>query len=257
MHIHPTAIVAPEARLAEDVTVGAYSIVGPKVSIGAGTEMGPHVVIEGRTTIGARNRIHAFAVLGCPPQDVGYRGEDTELIVGDDNVIRENASIHRGSHRGATVTRVGSGCFLMAYSHIAHDCRVGDHVIMANAATLGGHVQLEDHVNLGGLVAVHQFCRIGAFAFIGGSSAARMDIPPYMLADGFPAKLHGPNLVGLKRHGFAPEAIQAIKRSYRILFRSNLLIREAIEKTRQELGSVPEVEHLLGFLEMSQRGFTR
>jgi len=257
MHIHPTAIVAPEAQLAEDVTVGAYSILGPKVSIAAGTEIGSHVVIEGRTTIGARNRIHAFVSLGGPPQDLGYGGEDTELIVGDDNVIRENASIHRGSHRGAAVTRVGNGCYLMAYTHIAHDCQVGNCVIMANAATLGGHVQLEDHVNLGGLVAIHQFCRIGAFAFIGGLSAARMDIPPYMLADGFHAKLHGPNLVGLKRHGFTPEALQAIKRSYRILFRSNLLLREAIEKARQELGSVPEVEHLLWFLETSQRGFAR
>lgn len=257
MVIHPTAIVAPEARLAEDVAIGAYSIVGPTVTIGRETEIGPHVVIEGRTTIGARNRIHAFVSLGGPPQDVGYRGEDTQLVIGDDNVIRENASIHRGSHRRATVTRVGNGCFLMAYSHIAHDCQVGDFVIMANAATLGGHVQVGNHANLGGLVAIHQYCRVGAFAFVGGSSAARMDIPPYMLADGFPARLYGLNAVGLQRHGFTPETIHAVKRAFRIVFRSNLLLKDAIEKTRQELGSVQEVEHLLGFLETSERGFIR
>lgn len=257
MRVHPTAIVAPEAQLEEGVTIGPFSIVGPKVRIGADTEIGPHVVIEGRTSIGVRNRIHAFAALGGPPQDVGYRDEDTELIVGDDNIIREGASMHRGSHRGATVTRVGNGCFLMAYSHIAHDCQVGDGVIMAHAAILGGHVRIEERVNLGGLVAIHQYCRVGAFSFVGGTSAARMDIPPYMMADGFPAKLYGLNTIGLERNGFSKETILAIKRAYRIVFRSNLLLKDAVAKTRQELGSAPEVERLLGFLETSERGFIR
>lgn len=257
MDIHPTAIVSPEARLAEDVSVGAYSIIGPEVAVGAATVIGSHVVIDGRTTLGARNTIHPFASLGLPPQVITYRDEPTELVLGDDNIIREHATVHRGSQVGVGVTRVGSRCYLMAYSHIAHDCSVGDHVVMANAATLGGHVKIGDHVIIGGLVAVHQNCRIGKYAFLGGSSATRMDIAPFMLADGFPAKLYGPNTIGLKRHDFAPNVIQGLKKAYRILFRSNLRFKEAAAKVRSEVEATPEVEYLLEFLEASSRGFIR
>jgi UDP-N-acetylglucosamine acyltransferase len=259
MQIHPTAIVPAETELAEDVIIEPYSIIGPQVKIGSGTVIGPHVVIEGRTRIGERNRIYPFVSIGFPPQDITYGGEDTQVDIGDDNIIRENITIHRGSHRGEGVTRIGSGNFLMAYVHIAHDCRIGSEVIMANAATLGGHVEVGDHAVVGGLVAVHQFVRVGEYSFIGGKSGVRMDIPPYMLAQGAdPATLHGPNLIGLKRSGFSQETINAIKKCYRILFRSGLTVKEAIEKARQDVEPLPEVRKLIDFvLESSKRGIMR
>lgn len=258
MQIHPTAIVSSDAELAEDVVIEPYSIVGPKVTIGAGTVVGPHVIIDGRTTIGRRNQISPFAVIGSPPQDITYKGEDTGVLIGDDNIIREYVTIHRGSHRGEGLTCIGDGNFLMAYAHIAHDCRLGNKVIMANAATLGGHVPVGDGAVIGGIVAVHQFVRVGEYSCIGGFSGVRMDIPPYMLAANAAAKLFGPNIIGLKRNGFSDESIQALKKCYRIVFRSGLTIREAAEKSRQEIGPLPEIERLIEFLSNgSKRGITR
>jgi UDP-N-acetylglucosamine acyltransferase len=258
MDIHPTAVVSPKAELADDVRIEAYSIIGPRVVLGSGTIVGPHAVVDGWTKIGERNRIFPFATVGYPPQDLSYRGEETQLVIGNDNTIRENVTINRGTQRGGGVTRIGSHNLLMAYAHVAHDCEIGDHVILANATTLGGHVRIDDYAILGGLVAIHQFIRIGAYAFIGGKSGLRMDMPPYMLAFGAPAKLYGPNLVGLRRHGFPRATIQALKNSYRIMFRSGLTVAEAIETIRQEAAGVPEVENLIQFmLGRSKRGVTR
>ncbi len=256
--IHPTAIVSPDAQLADDVTVEAYSIIGPHVVIGPGSVIGPHAVIDGWTTLGERTKVGPFSSIGGPPQDFSYAGEPTRVLIGSDCVIRENVAIHRGTQRGAGVTRIGDHCYLMATSHVAHDCQLGHHVILANGATLGGHVQLGDHASIGGLVALHQFVRIGTHGFIGGMSGLRMDFPPYMLGFGAPAKLYGPNVVGLRRQGIPTANIQALKRAYRIIFKSGLVLKDAVEKVRAEIEPVPEVETLLTFMTApSKRGVTR
>lgn len=256
--IHSTAIVASEAEIADDAIIRPYSIIGPKVRIGSGCDIGPHAVIEGRTNIGCRNRIGPFVAIGYPPQDSSYAGEDTEVAIGDDNTIREHVTIHRGTARGRGRTSVGSHCFLMVASHVAHDCLLGDHVIMANGATLGGHVELGDHANLGGLVAIHQFVKIGTHAFVCGMSGLGKDMPPYMLAFGAPAKLYGLNTVGLKRFGFSSDAILGLKRAYKIIFRSTLNLKEAVEKVRQEVQPSPEVQTLIEFMiDPSRRGVTK
>ncbi len=258
MEIHPTAIVAPEADLADDVLIKAFSVIGPNVSLGSGSVVGPHAIIDGWTKIGARNQIHPFVSIGLPPQDLSYRGEETQVIIGDDNVFREGVTVHRGTQRGKKVTTIGNQNYFMAYAHVAHDCVVGSHVIMANAATLGGHVHIDDHANVGGLTGVHQFVRIGAYAFVGGASGVRMDLPPYTLAAGNPARLYGPNVVGLRRAGVPRESIQALKKSYYILFRSSLTIKDAIAKVREVVEPVLEVSRLLRFMEEhSKRGVTR
>lgn len=258
MEIHPTAVVSPGAQLAEDVKVEAFSIIGPRVTIGAGSVVGPHAVVDGRTTIGERNQIFPFATIGYPPQDLSYRGEETQLLIGDDNIFRESVTVNRGTQRGGGVTRIGSRNLLMAYAHVAHDCTIGNNVILANATTLGGHVRVDDFAILGGIVAIHQFIRIGTYAFIGGKSGLRMDMPPYMLAFGAPGKLYGPNLVGLRRHGFPRNTIQALKSSYRIMFRSGLTLTEAIDRIRAEVESTPEVDNLIQFMQdRSKRGVTR
>jgi UDP-N-acetylglucosamine acyltransferase len=258
MEIHPTAIVSPKAQLAEDVTIQAFSVIGPNVTIGSGTVVGPHAVIDGWTTIGERNQVYPFVSIGCAPQDISYKGEETQVIIGDGNIFRENVTVHRGTCNGRSCTRIGNQSYFMAYSHVAHDCVIGDNVVMANAATLGGHVQVDDHATLGGLVAIHQFVRIGTHAFIGGKSGLRMDMPPYMLAFGAPAKLYGPNLVGLRRNHFSKDAIHALKKSYKILFRSGLSLKDAVEKVREEVDFLPEVETLVRFMEEhSKRGVTK
>ncbi len=259
MKIHPTAIISPGADLAEDAEIEAYSVIGPKVTIGSGTVVGPHVVIEGRTTIGKRNRIYPFVTIGFPPQDITYRDEDTQVVIGDDNIIRENCTIHRGSNRAAGITSVGDSNYLMSYVHIAHDCRIGNKIIMANSATLGGHVEVGDCAILGGLVAIHQLVRIGEYSCLGGRAGVRMDVPPYMLATGTEgAKLFGPNIIGLKRNGFSQETINALKKCYRIIFRSGLTIKDALEKARNEVESFYETERLIDFVEhSSKRGITR
>jgi len=251
-------VVSPGAQLAEDVKVEAFSIIGPRVTIGAGSVVGPHAVVDGWTTIGERNQIFPFATIGYPPQDLSYRGEETQLVIGDDNIFRESVTVNRGTQRGGGVTRIGNRNLLMAYAHVAHDCIIGNNVILANATTLGGHVRVDDFAILGGIVAIHQFIRIGTYAFIGGKSGLRMDMPPYMLAFGAPGKLYGPNLVGLRRHGFPRNTIQALKSSYRIMFRSGLTLTEAIDRIREEVEATPEVDNLIQFMQdRSKRGVTR
>ncbi|MGA2026593.1 MAG: acyl-ACP--UDP-N-acetylglucosamine O-acyltransferase [Syntrophobacteraceae bacterium] len=259
MPIHPTAIISPKAELAEDVTVGAYSIIGQDVTIGSATEVGHHIVIEGKTTIGENNHIYPFVSLGLSPQDITYAGEETRVIIGNNNIIRENVTIHRGTSRGEGITRIGNGVFLMAYVHVAHDCQIGNGVLMANTATLGGHVQVGECAVIGGIVAVHQFVRVGEYSCVGGFSAVRMDIPPYMLASGaVGAKLYGANLIGLRRNGFSEKSIEAIKKFYRIFFRSGLPLKEAVQKAREDIEPLPEVEKLIEFVSFgSHRGLTR
>ncbi len=253
-NIHPTALVDKAAELAPGVSVGPYSIIQGQVVIGPDTEIGPHVVIKECTTIGARCRIFQFSSLGEIPQDLKFKGEESQLIIGDDNIIREFATMHRGTAGGGGVTRVGNGNLFMAYTHVAHDCIVGNHVIMSNAATLGGHIVVEDKAILGGLTAVHQFSRIGCHAFVGGASAVARDVPPYAMAFGNRAKLMGLNLVGLKRAGFSDATLQALKQAYETLFLSSLNMKEATQKVRQDLVHIPEVQHLLEFIESTERG---
>jgi UDP-N-acetylglucosamine acyltransferase len=252
--IHATAIVDQTVRLGRGVEVGPYSLIQGRVVIGDETVIGSHVVIKDATTIGARCRIFQFAVLGEIPQDLKFKGEESQLIIGDDNTIREFATMHRGTEGGGGVTRVGSRNLFMAYTHVAHDCQVGNGVIMSNAATLGGHITVEDFAIIGGLSAVHQFCRVGRHAFIGGCSAVHRDVPPYAMAVGNRAKLVGLNLVGLKRLGFTDATLQSLKRAFELLFLSDLNQKEAMERIRQEYPEVPEIQHLLQFLETSERG---
>jgi len=255
--IHPTAIVAPGAQLAPDVSVGAYALVGPRVRIGPGTTVGPHVVVEGRTTIGARNQIFQFASIGAVPQDLKYHGEDSELIIGDDNRIREFCTLQPGTEGGGMVTRIGTGNLLMNYTHIAHDCAVGDRTIIANGTQLGGHVVIDHGVIIGALAGIHQFVHLGESAIIGAGSMVSQDVPPFCNATGDRATLHGLNTVGLKRRGFSPELILTLKRAYRIVFQSRLRTVEAIARVRAELPGVPEVERFVAFIEASTRGVCR
>lgn len=255
--IHPTAVVAPGAQLHPSVQVGPYSVIGPLVRIGEGSVVGPHVVIEGRTTLGAGNRIFQFASVGADPQDLKFAGEDTELVMGDGNQVREFATLHKGTAGGGGVTRVGHRCLFMANSHVAHDCQVGDGVILGNSAALAGHVEVGSHVIISGLSAVHQFTRIGRHAFISGGSMVTMDIPPYCTAQGDRAELVGLNSVGLSRHGFTEEQLARVKDAYRILFRSKLGLNEAVARLKAEHGGHPEIDSLLDFILSSRRGITR
>jgi UDP-N-acetylglucosamine acyltransferase len=252
--IHPTALVDPAARLGDGVTVGPFSIIEGQVAVGPDTHIGPHAVIRDFTTIGSRCRIFQFAVLGEIPQDLKFKGEETRLVIGDDNTIREFATMHRGTYGGGGLTSIGRGNLFMAYTHVAHDCHVGHGVIMSNAATLGGHITVEDHAILGGLSAVHQFSRVGRHAFIGGCSAVNRDVPPYTMAVGNRAKLMGLNLVGLKRAGYSDSALQGLKKAYEMLFLSDLNLKEAMTRVRREIPPGPEIQHLLHFLETSERG---
>ena len=257
MSVHATAVVAPEAELDSSVEVGPFTIIGPKVRIGAGTRIGPHVVIEGRTTIGKSNRIFQFAAVGAIPQDLKYAGEDSSLCIGDENQIREFATLHLGTTGGGGVTRVGDQNLFMAYSHVAHDCQVASHCVVANCGTLGGHVSLEDHVHVGGLAGVHQFARVGMLSFIAAGAMVTQDVPPYCTVHGNRAKLAGLNTVGLTRGGYSAEQISRIKSAYRSLFRSKLGRREAIAHVRAEHGAHAEIERLLRFVEGSERGIAR
>ncbi len=257
MSVHPTAIVASGARLHPTVEVGPYVVIGAQVEIGAGTTVGPHAVIEGRTRLGERNRVFQFASVGAQPQDLKYAGEDSALEIGNENLIREFTTLHKGTTGGGGVTRIGDGNLFMAYAHVAHDCQVGSGCVFANGATLGGHVEVGDHAILGGLAAVHQFTRIGRHAFVAGGSMVVMDVPPFCTAQGDRAELVGINSVGLARHGFGEEQIARVKEAYRILFRSKLPLEEAIERLRTELGDQPEIQVLLGFVTTSHRGLTR
>ncbi len=256
--IADTAIVSSEAALAHDVVIGPYAIIGPQVTIGAGTIIGPHVRIEGPTTIGERNRIIGQASIGTEPQDVKYKGERTELRIGNDNLIREFVTINRGTIGGGALTTIGSHNFLMAYSHVAHDCHVGDHTIFANNATLAGHVDVGDYSTIGAFSAVHQFCRVGDHAFIGGGSICTQDVLPYVKTVGNrPAKTYGINTIGLERKGFQKETVEALQRAYRILVRSKLKLQEALERIETELGFHSEVRYFAEFMRESKRGIIR
>lgn len=255
--LHPTAVISPKAELASGVTVGPYSNIGDQVTIGSDTGIGSHVVIEGLTQIGERNQISPFSCIGTPPQDTGYRGENTRVIIGDDNVIREYVTINRASTKENWKTIVGSHNFIMAYSHIAHDCVLGDNIIMANLATFGGHTHVGDYANFGGLAAVHQFVRIGAYTFIAGGAEVSQDIPPFMMAAGSRAKLYGVSQKGLVRHGFSRETIDGLKKAYRIIWRESRRLNEGIQRVREELDSFPELETLLNFFENSKRGIMK
>jgi UDP-N-acetylglucosamine acyltransferase len=257
MKIHPTAIISPEAEIAEDVEIGAYSIIGPDVHIGKQTVIGPHVVIETHTDIGERCHIYQFAAIGAAPQDLKFKGEKTRVIIGNDNTIREFVTIHRATAAATGTTVMGDHNLIMAYSHIAHNCILDNHIIMVNAANLAGHIHVEDYAIIGGLSGVHQFTRIGAHCMIGGASAVTRDVAPYLIAAGNHATTHGLNVVGLKRRGFEDETINDIKRAYTLVFRSSLLLRTAIDKVRDEINDSPEVRHFLEFIEKSERGLCR
>ncbi|MBE0505749.1 MAG: acyl-ACP--UDP-N-acetylglucosamine O-acyltransferase [Marinospirillum sp.] len=254
--MHPTALIDPRAQLADDVEVGPYSIIGSDVSIGAGSIIGPHVVIRGTTVMGERNHIFQFASVGEDCQDKKYKGEPTRLEIGNDNVIRECATIHRGTTQDQGITRIGSRNLFMAYAHVAHDCIVGNDCILANQATLAGHVHVDDFAILGGMVAVHQFSRVGAHAMCGGGSIILKDIPAYVMVSGHPAETHGINYEGLKRRGFSKEAMQALRHAYKVVFRQGMILQDAIAELEQgEL--LPEVEVFLNSIKHSARGITR
>lgn len=253
--IHPTAVVHPKAELGPDVEIGAYSIVGEHVKIGRGTSLMAHVYVEGDTEIGERCQIYPYSSIGTPPQHLQYRGEPTRVVIGHDNVLREYVTVNRGTVAGGGVTTIGHHNFLMAYVHVAHDCHLGNHLIMANAATLAGHITIGDHAIIGGLVGIHQFVRIGKYVMIGGCSAVGRDVPPFMrAAGGYRARLYGLNSVGLKRQGFSNERISVLKRAYELLFRSDHRLAEAIKLAREEFKESPDVLELLVFLEGSKRG---
>jgi UDP-N-acetylglucosamine acyltransferase len=254
--IHPTAIVASGAELADDVDIGPYAIIGAHVRLGRGTTVGAHAVLDGHTTLGVDCRVFPSAAVGLAPQDLKYRGEVTYLTIGDRTVIREFATLNVATEEGHE-TVVGSDCLLMAYTHVAHNCRLGDHVIMANSVNLAGHVTVEDWAIVGGVTPVHQFVRIGCHSMIGGGSRIPQDVTPYALVAGNPPILAGLNHIGLERRGFSGDTIAALKRAYRLLFRSGHLLDEGVARVRAEVEDGPEVRHLLTFIEGSQRGLTR
>ncbi len=256
--IHPTAIVSPLAKLGRDVRIGPYCLVGPHVELGDDCVLHSHVVIEGPSKIGSANEFHPYALIGGKTQDLKYRGEPTCLEMGDHNVFRENCTVHRGT-TAEIPTRIGSHNYFLVAAHVAHDCQLGDHIIMSNNATLGGHVTVEDYAILSGLCAVHQFGRIGRHAIIGGCSKIQQDVPPYMIIDGNPAATRGLNLVGLQRRGFPEDAIRALKSAYKKLFLkkdANLALALSSLKATHA-ASDPHVAHLIHFIEASQRGVTR
>ncbi len=255
--IDPRAVVSPQARLASDVTVGPFSVIGPDVEIGPRTVVGPHAVINGPTILGADNRVFQFASLGDAPQDMKYRGEPTRLEIGDRNVFRESCTVNRGTTHGEGVTRIGSDNLFMAFSHVAHDCQIGDRTVFANCASLAGHVEIGDWAILGGLTAVHQFAKIGAHAFLGGGSIVSRDVPPYIMVAGNPAVPHGVNSEGLRRRGFTAEQIRHIQSAYRILYRMELRLEEAVERLAELAREQPELTLLVEFIGRSTRSLTR
>jgi len=255
--IHPSAVVSPSAQVAEGVEIGPYATVGDHVVIGRDTVIGAHVVIEGHTRIGERNRIYPFSSIGTPPQDIGYRNEETRLILGNDNVIREYVTINRATTKEEWETVIGNHNYLMAYAHVAHDCRLADHVILTNGATLGGHTQIDEYAILGAFLAVQQFVRIGAHAYLGAKSGIDRDVPPFMITAGPRAKLYGINQKGLIRRGFSQDTINVLKKAYRIIWREHTSFRDGIAQVKGDLEMIPELEMLLEFLGTSKRGILR
>jgi UDP-N-acetylglucosamine acyltransferase len=255
--IDARAIVSPQAQLAPDVTVGPFSVIGPQVQIGARTVIGPHVVVNGPTTVGEDNHIFQFASIGDAPQDKKYRGEPTRLVIGDRNVFRESCTINRGTTHDKGVTTIGSDNLFMAFSHVAHDCVIGNNTVFANSVAMGGHVEVGDWVILGGLTAIHQFTKIGAHAFLGGGAILSRDVPPYVMVAGNPAVPHGVNAEGLKRRGFSEEQIRHIREAYRIIYRSDLKLSDALERLAALAAEQPEVQALVDFINASTRSLVR
>lgn len=255
--IHPTAVVDPGTELDASVEIGPYCIIKKGVSVGKRTRLLSHVVIEGSTVIGEDCVIHPFATIGLPPQDLKYKGENTKLVLGDKNIIREYVSIHRASVGGDGSTVVGNNNFIMAYVHIAHDCKIGSHIIMANSAMLGGHVVIEDHVVIGGIAGIHQYTRVGKYVMVGGLSRITQDVPPFMIVSGVEPKLFGPNSIGLKRHGFTDADINDLKKAYKILFRQKNTVSEAVKKIHDEMEMTDNIKHLIKFIEKNKRGIIR
>ena len=255
--IDARAIVSPEAELAADVAVGPFSIIGPQVRIGPRTVIGPHVVVNGPTRIGADNHVYQFASIGDAPQDKKYHGEPTQLVIGDRNVFREGCTINRGTTHDKGVTSIGSDNLFMAYAHVAHDCVVGDHIVFANNASLAGHVEIGDWVILGGLSAVHQFCKVGAHAFVAGAAIVLRDVPPYVMVAGNPARPHAVNVEGLRRRGFNAEQIRAIREAYRILYRSDLRLAEAVEQLAPLATQHAEIRAFVDFIHTATRSLVR
>ena len=257
MKISPTAIIAPDAQLEEGVEIGHYSIIGADVKIGKNTIIGPHTIIDDYTHIGEGCNVFQFCSIGAPPQDLKFRGEKTRVIIGNFNTIREFVTINRATSADIGVTIIGNNNLLMAYVHIAHNCKLDNNIIMVNASALAGHIHIEDHAIIGGLTGIHQFCRIGAHSMIGGASAVSKDVPPYTIAQGNHAKLFGLNLLGLKRRNFAEKNIKAITEAYRIIFRSSLLLDAAIKRVGTEVEDLPEVHNFIKFIKESERGVCR
>jgi UDP-N-acetylglucosamine acyltransferase len=257
MNIHSTAIISPDVQLEEGVEIGPYAIIGSDVKIGKNTVIGPHTFIDDYTHIGEGNRIFQFCSIGAPPQDLKFGGEKTRVVIGNNNTIREFVTIHRSTTADIGVTQIGDNNMIMAYCHVAHNCKLGNYIVMANAATLAGHIHVEDFAIVGGLTAIHQFSRIGAHSIIGGASAVPKDIPPYMMASGNRVKLYGLNLIGLKRRKFSGNTIKALKEAYRIIFRSDILLETALKKVEAEVEDCPEVRHLINFIRESKRGVCR
>ena len=256
MQIHPSAIVSQKAKIESSVTVGPYSIIGDNVSIGADTVIGAHCVIEGNTTIGKGCEIFTGAVIGSRPQDLKFKGEDVFLEIGSNNIIREYCTLNPGTGQAGKTT-VGDNNLLMAYSHVAHDCRVGSGCVLANNSTLAGHVTIEDSAVIGGIVAIHQFVRIGMLSIIGGCSKVVQDIPPFSTCDGHPARVYGLNLIGLRRKGVTRESIKQIDQAFKLIFNSGLSVKHAIEKVEKELAKTEEIIYLVNFIKSSERGLTR
>jgi len=255
--IDPRAVVSPQAEIAADVEIGPFSVIGPEVAIGPGSWIGPHAVINGPTRIGADNKVFQFASIGDVPQDKKYKGERTRLEIGDRNVFRECVTVNRGTAHGGGVTRIGNDNLFMAYAHVAHDCQLGDQIVMANCATLAGHVELGDWVIMGGLSAVHQFTKIGAHGFLAHNAAVTRDVPPYVMAVGRPAVPHSVNLEGLKRRGFTSAQIQNIRRAFRVLYRSGLKLSAALEELEKAAESQAEIRPFVDFIKLSSRSIVR
>ncbi|MFO7989027.1 MAG: acyl-ACP--UDP-N-acetylglucosamine O-acyltransferase [Thermodesulfobacteriota bacterium] len=255
--IHPTAIIDPSAEIDSRVTVGPYAIVNANARIGAGTTIGPYTTIDKYVSIGEDCQIFQYAAIGGAPQDLKFHGEKSYLTIGRGTIIREFVTINRGTEAGGGITQVGEQNYLMAYTHIAHDCKTGRQVILANNSTLAGHIEIGNHATIGGLVAIHQFVKIGDYAYIGGKSAVVKDIPPYVIAAGDRARLHGLNNVGLKRHRFSNLTLGELKKAYRIFFRIGLTVKQASERVRAEVEQIPEVKNFIDFIVNSNRGITR
>lgn len=253
--IHPSAVVHPGAKIGDDCEIGPFCFIGESVVLGRGCKLHSHVVIDGHTTLGERNEIFPFASIGLKTQDLKWKGGITRVEIGSDNTFRENVTVHSATSDG-NATRIGSHNHILAYSHIAHDCQLGNHIIMSNAATLGGHVIVEDHAVIS-ISAVHQFCRVGKLSMIGGCSKVVQDVPPFMLADGNPAETRTINKIGLERHGISDEAITALRQAYKILFREGLTISNAVVRIENELPRLPEIQYLVEFVRTSERGISK